>query len=136
MVVEPGLCRTCSETPKSGFLTTGLILNCADHRLCSSIRSLDSTIMFQVLKPSDNRVIHSDAENCGYKVDPQIGFLVTRLRHMQLRLRLSRQIFFSDFHTILPIFLFYHLFVIKTVVFRNDPLCLIIAYITVFELKV
>ena len=27
MVVQPGLCRTSSETPKTGFLTTRLISN-------------------------------------------------------------------------------------------------------------
>ena len=30
MVVEPGLCGTWSETPKTGFLTTRLIYTCYD----------------------------------------------------------------------------------------------------------
>ena len=41
VAVQPGLCRTWSETPKTGFLTTSLNRE-TDQRLC--FRYIDSTI--------------------------------------------------------------------------------------------
>ena len=36
VAVQPGLCRTLSETPKTGFLTTGLIIS-VTHTLYKTV---------------------------------------------------------------------------------------------------
>ena len=42
MTAQPGLCRTWSETPKTGFLTTRLIFNHLSVAKDSKIYELDS----------------------------------------------------------------------------------------------
>ena len=42
VVVQPGLCRTWSETPKTGFLTTRLIYSLRGVRIAQSVARLDS----------------------------------------------------------------------------------------------
>ena len=37
VVVEPGLCRTWSETPKTGFLITRLILHLSKEYICHTV---------------------------------------------------------------------------------------------------
>ena len=52
---QPGLCRTLSETPKTGFLTTRLIL-------CSDVRSPD----FKTSTPNENKEAYYRSSNDVY----------------------------------------------------------------------
>ena len=70
MAVQPGWCRTWSETPKTGFLTTRLILFLVRVSVCNLFSQFDNSSItkFQVLE--NNKKKNNNTEKYQYKSDP------------------------------------------------------------------